>query len=238
MRDHTPCSGPALQKYFAKNEFDTFLRTDYSIIHIQIEDFSRRYKHKLIDMVMPIRMRSAGKRFGQDATQKGNTMKKLVAYIMLMLIFSSGVLAQDKSLYEISTQSIEITQHVMHCINGDAHYTDKDLLMLKNCAKNTLQDLIRLVRSRDTLKMTISQEQAAELKIKATTIYKNLIKLKGTDCNELANEFFVWGYLIFLLGLVLTLSIGGAIYGIPLIIVSLIVVLFGVIAFILCSLAL
>jgi len=188
-------------------------------------------------MVMPIRMRAAGKRLGQDATQKGNTMKKLVAYIMLMLIFPSGVLAQDKSLYEISTQSIEITQHVMHCINGNAQYTEKDLLMLKKCAKNTLQDLIRLVCSRDTLKMTISQEQAAELKIKATTIYNNVIKLKGTDCNELANEFFVWGYLIFLLGLVLTLSIGGAIYGIPLIIVSLIVVLFGVIAFILCSLA-
>lgn len=156
---------------------------------------------------------------------------------MLMLIFPSGVLAQDKSLYEISTQSIEITQHVMHCINGTAQYTEKDLLMLKKCAKNTLQDLIRLVCSRDTLKMTVSQEQAAELKIKATTIYNNVIKLKGTDCNELANEFFVWGYLIFLLGLVLTLSIGGAIYGIPLIIVSLIVVLFGVIAFILCSLA-
>ena len=92
------------------------------------------------------------------------------------------------------------------------------------------------MRVNDSHRVIITQEQAVELKAKATQIYNNLITIKATNCNEFANDFFVWGYLIFLMGLVLTLSIGGAIFGIPIIIFSMIVVLLGVIAFFLCSL--
>jgi hypothetical protein len=92
------------------------------------------------------------------------------------------------------------------------------------------------MRVRDSHRMFITQQQAVELKEKATQTYNALIKIKDTDCNNLANNFLVSAYLIFLAGLVLTLSIGGAIFGIPIILFSLFVVFLGIVAFILCSL--
>ncbi len=164
-------------------------------------------------------------------------MKKLILGIVLVLMFPCGVLAQEKTLFELSTETIGITEMVMQYMVDETQNTEKNLLLLKSDAKHMLQDLLRLMRSRDAHKMSITVEQAVELKAKALDILKNVNKLQGNNCNDLAYDYFVGAYLIFLLGLVLTLSIGGAIYGIPLIMISLFVVLLGVIAFILCSLA-
>jgi len=163
-------------------------------------------------------------------------MKKLILLIALLFILPVSSIAQEKSLYEVNKEAIEITNRAMHYMNGDIQYTEEDLLILKDSAKNTLKDLILLMRSHDSNRMILTQEQAVELKAKATQTYNALIKVNDTDCNNLAIDFLVWAYLIFLAGLVLTLSIGGAIFGIPIIIFSLFVVFLGVIAFILCSL--
>jgi hypothetical protein len=163
-------------------------------------------------------------------------MKRLILLIALLFIFPLASIAQDRSLYEINKESIEITNRAMHYMNGDIQYTEEDLLLLKDSAKKNINDLFLLMRAHDFHRMIITGEQAVELKAKATQTYNNLITIKATDCNNLAYDFFVWGYLIFLFGLVLTLSIGGAIVGIPLIIFSVIVALLGVVAFILCSL--
>jgi hypothetical protein len=163
-------------------------------------------------------------------------MKRLILLIALLFISPVASIAQDRSLYEINQEAIEITNRAMHYMNGDIRYTEEDLLLLKDSAKKNINDLFSLMRAHDSRRLIITQEQAVELKAKATQTYNNLITIKATDCNTLANDFFVWGYLIFLMGLVLTLSIGGAIFGIPIIIISMIVVLLGVIAFFLCSL--
>jgi hypothetical protein len=163
-------------------------------------------------------------------------MKRLILLIALLFILPVASIAQDRSLYEINQEAIEISNRAMHYMNGDIRYTEEDLLLLKDSAKKNIYDLFSLMRVNDSHRVIITQEQAVELKAKATQIYNNLITIKATNCNEFANDFFVWGYLIFLMGLVLTLSIGGAIFGIPIIIISMIVVLLGVIAFILCSL--
>jgi hypothetical protein len=163
-------------------------------------------------------------------------MKRLILLIALLFISPVASIAQDRSLYEINQETIEITNRAMHYMNGDIRYTEEDLLLLKDSAKKNINDLFSLMRAHDSHRLIITQEQAVELKAKATQTYNNLITIKATDCNTLANDFFVWGYLIFLMGLVLTLSIGGAIFGIPIIIISMIVVLLGVIAFFLCSL--
>ena len=163
-------------------------------------------------------------------------MKRLILLIALLFILPVASIAQDRSLYEINQEAIEITNRAMHYMNGDIRYTEEDLLLLKDSAKKNINDLFSLMRAHDSRRLIITQEQAVELKAKATQTYNNLITIKATDCNNLANDFFVWGYLIFLMGLVLTLSIGGAIFGIPIIIISMIVVLLGVIAFFLCSL--
>jgi hypothetical protein len=163
-------------------------------------------------------------------------MKRLILLIALLFISPVASIAQDRSLYEINQETIEITNRAMHYMNGDIRYTEEDLLLLKDSAKKNINDLFSLMRAHDSHRLIITQEQAVELKAKATQTYNNLITIKATDCNNLANDFFVWGYLIFLMGLVLTLSIGGAIFGIPIIIISMIVVLLGVIAFFLCSL--
>jgi hypothetical protein len=163
-------------------------------------------------------------------------MKRLILLIALLFISPVASIAQDRSLYEINQETIEITNRAMHYMNGDIRYTEEDLLLLKDSAKKNINDLFSLMRAHDSRRLIITQEQAVELKAKATQTYNNLITIKATDCNTLANDFFVGGYLIFLMGLVLTLSIGGAIFGIPIIIISMIVVLLGVIAFFLCSL--
>ena len=163
-------------------------------------------------------------------------MKRLILLIALLFILPVASIAQDRSLYEINQEAIEITNRAMHYMNGDIRYTEEDLLLLKDSAKKNINDLFSLMRAHDSHRLIITQEQAVELKAKATQTYNNLITIKATDCNTLANDFFVGGYLIFLMGLVLTLSIGGAIFGIPIIIISMIVVLLGVIAFFLCSL--
>ena len=163
-------------------------------------------------------------------------MKRLILLIALLFILPVASIAQDRTLYEINQEAIEITNRAMHYMNGDIRYTEEDLLLLKDSAKKNINDLFSLMRAHDSHRLIITQEQAVELKAKATQTYNNLITIKATDCNTLANDFFVGGYLIFLMGLVLTLSIGGAIFGIPIIIISMIVVLLGVIAFFLCSL--
>ena len=163
-------------------------------------------------------------------------MKRLILLIALLFILPVASIAQDRTLYEINQEAIEITNRAMHYMNGDIRYTEEDLLLLKDSAKKNINDLFSLMRAHDSRRLIITQKQAVELKAKATQTYNNLITIKATDCNNLANDFFVGGYLIFLMGLVLTLSIGGAIFGIPIIIISMIVVLLGVIAFFLCSL--
>jgi len=163
-------------------------------------------------------------------------MKRLILLTALLLIFPFVSVAQERSLYEINKESIEITNRAMHYMNGDIQYTEEDLLILKDSAKKNINDLILLMHSHDSNRLNITQGQAVELKANATETYNNLISVNATDCNNLANNFLVSAYLIFLAGLVLTLSIGGAIFGIPIIIFSLFVVFLGVIAFILCSL--
>jgi hypothetical protein len=165
-------------------------------------------------------------------------MKKIILCIALLFIFPFVSVAQERSLYEINKEVLEISALAVHYMNGDIQYTEEDLLLLKDSANTTIKDLISLLRAHDANRAVITQEQALELKAKATEIHNNLITIKATHCNNRANDFFVWGYLIFLMGLVLTLSIGGAILGIPIIIFSMFVVLLGVIVFILCSLGL
>jgi hypothetical protein len=163
-------------------------------------------------------------------------MKKLILFTALLFALPSVSTAQDRTLYDINKEAIEITNHVICYMNGDIQYTEEDLLTLKDAAKKNINELFSLMRAYDSHRMSISQEQAVELKAKATQTYNALIKVNYTDCNNLANNFLVSAYLIFLAGLVLTLSIGGAIFGIPIIIFSIFVVFLGVIAFILCSL--
>ena len=163
-------------------------------------------------------------------------MKRLVLLTALLFALPSVSTAQDRTLYDINKESIEITNHVIHYMNGDIQYTAEDLLTLKDAAKKNINELFSLMRARDSHRMFITQQQAVELKEKATETYNALIKVSDTDCNNLANDFLVWAYLIFLAGLVLTLSIGGAIFGIPIILFSLFVVFLGIVAFILCSL--
>ena len=163
-------------------------------------------------------------------------MKKLILLTTLLFILPAASIAQDRSLYEINKEAIAITNRALYYMNGDIQYAQEDLLSLKDAATKNINDLFSLMRARDFRRMLITQQQAVELKKKATETYNALIKVKDTDCNNLANDFLVWAYLIFLAGLVLTLSIGGAIYGIPIILFSLFVVFLGVVAFILCSL--
>ena len=163
-------------------------------------------------------------------------MKRLVLFTALLFALPSVSTAQDRTLYDINKESIEITNHVIHYMNGDIQYTAEDLLTLNDAAKKNINELFSLMRERDSRRMLITQQQTVELKEQATETYKALIKVNDTDCNNLANDFLVWAYLIFLAGLVLTLSIGGAIFGIPIILFSLFVVFLGIVAFILCSL--
>ena len=163
-------------------------------------------------------------------------MKRLVLLTALLFALPSVSTAQDRTLYDINKESIEITNHVIYYMNGDIQYTEENLLTLKDAAKKNINELFSLMRVRDSHRMFITQQQAVELKEKATQTYNALIKIKDTDCNNLANNFLVSAYLIFLAGLVLTLSIGGAIFGIPIILFSLFVVFLGIVAFILCSL--
>jgi hypothetical protein len=163
-------------------------------------------------------------------------MKRLVLLTALLFALPSVSTAQDRTLYDINKETIEITNHVIYYMNGDIQYAEEDLLTLKDAAKKNINELFSLMRARDSHRMFITQQQAVELKEKATQTYNALIKVKDTDCNNLANNFLVSAYLIFLAGLVLTLSIGGAIFGIPIILFSLFVVFLGIIAFILCSL--
>jgi hypothetical protein len=163
-------------------------------------------------------------------------MKRLILLTALLFALPSVSIAQDRTLYDINKEAIEITNHVIYYMNGDVQYTEEDLLTLKDAAQKNIRDLFSLMRERDSRWLLITQQQAAELKEQATETYNALIKVNDTDCNNLANDFLVWAYLIFLAGLVLTLSIGGAIYGIPIILFSLFVVFLGIVAFILCSL--
>ena len=163
-------------------------------------------------------------------------MKKLILVTALLFILPAASRAQDRSLYEINKEAIAITNRALYYMNGDIQYAQEDLLSLKDAATKNIHDLFSLMRVHDFRRMLITQQQAVELKKKATETYNALIKVKDTDCNNLANNFLVSAYLIFLAGLVLTLSIGGAIFGIPIIIFSIFVVFLGVIAFILCSL--
>ena len=163
-------------------------------------------------------------------------MKRLVLLTALLFALPSVSTAQDRTLYDINKEAIEITNHVIYYMNGDVKYTEEDLLTLKDVVKKNIADLFSLMRECDSRRLFITQQQAVELKEQATETYNALIKVNYTDCNTLANNFLVWAYLIFLAGLVLTLSIGGAIFGIPIIIFSIFVVFLGVIAFILCSL--
>jgi hypothetical protein len=163
-------------------------------------------------------------------------MKRLILLTALLFALPSVSIAQDRTLYDINKEAIEITNHVIYYMNGDVQYTEEDLLTLKDAAQKNIRDLFSLMRERDSRRLIFTKEQAVQLKEKATETYNALIKVNDTDCNNLANDFLVWAYLIFLAGLVLTLSIGGAIYGIPIILFSLFVVFLGIVAFILCSL--
>jgi hypothetical protein len=165
-------------------------------------------------------------------------MKRLILVTALLFVFPSVSIAQDRTLYDIYREAIDITNHVICYMNGDNQYAKEDLLALKDAAKKNIGDLFSLMRTHDSRRLNITSEQAIELKEEATRIYTALIKVKAdlTNCSDLAYDFLVWAYLIFLAGLVLTLSIGGAIYGIPIILFSLFVVFLGIIAFLLCSL--
>ena len=165
-------------------------------------------------------------------------MKRLILVTALLFVIPSVSIAQDRTLYDINREAIDITNHVICYMNGDIQYTKEDLLTLKDAAKKNIGDLFLLIRTHDSRRLIITKEQAVILKEEATKICTALIKAKAdlTNCNDLAYDFLVWAYLIFLAGLVLTLSIGGAIFGIPIILFSLFVVFLGIIAFVLCSL--
>jgi hypothetical protein len=160
-------------------------------------------------------------------------MKKLILLIALLFIFPFVSIAQERSLYEISKESLEICDLAVHYMHGDIPYTEEDLRIFKEAADRDIKDLLSLVRTHDLNRMALTADQAVELKASATGVYNKLITVKVNNCDR-ANNLLTYGYLIFLMGLVLTLSIGGAIFGIPLVIVGIIVMLLGGIAFIFC----
>jgi len=70
-------------------------------------------------------------------------MKRLILLTVLLFILPVASIAQDRSLYEINQEAIEITNRAMHYMNGDIRYTEEDLLLLKDSAKKNINDCFR-----------------------------------------------------------------------------------------------
>ena len=86
-------------------------------------------------------------------------MKRRILLTALLFVLPIASIAQERTLYEVNKEAIEITNHAIHYMNGDIQYTEEDLLLLKDAAKNNINDLFSLMRAHDSHKMSLTQNR-------------------------------------------------------------------------------
>jgi hypothetical protein len=170
----------------------------------------------------------------------GEKMKKLLLLIFVtncyVCAFPNFGLAEEKCLYNICKEAIELFDLAGLYINGHVKYTEDDLVILKNSAYYTLKDVYELVNSQDKNLLNITPEQARELSVKTRRLTSNIIKAQNICDIAIIGIYF--GIDLIYYGLLLTFLIVGAFLGIPMIIVGTIIGLIGLIAAIPCLLLL
>lgn len=144
-------------------------------------------------------------------------MKKKVRIVCFVLLLPAAALAQEKTLYEISRDTIALVDTYTACAAGDIACTGEDALALQADAENSLRDLIMLVKSGRAQHMIMSADQARTLSDRASSVWGRLahIELFDVPCNR--SILLMMRALSFMgqvLGLIMYFFAGGVIGGV------------------------
>jgi hypothetical protein len=112
-------------------------------------------------------------------------MRKAIFLILFVLLIPSGVLAQEKTLNDISEDMLFLIETYTDCVSHESVCTEDDARDLKAGAGNSLHDLVVLVRSGNAGQMILTVRQAQLLNEKIHIVRERLVMLTAFDagCN-------------------------------------------------------
>jgi hypothetical protein len=113
-------------------------------------------------------------------------MKKITAMFFLALLMHGTACAQEKTLYEISRDTISLVEAYAACADPGAACTEDDARAMLAAAKSSLADLTQLMTSGTVKPMMITADEARSASERVKTVRQQSvhIELLDSQCNQ------------------------------------------------------
>ncbi len=136
-------------------------------------------------------------------------MKKMMLLFLCVLALPSASPAQEKTLYDISSDSITLLEAYAACAERDTTCTADVALSLQADAKKSLRDLVQLIRSGNLQAMHITADQAYGARGRVRAVQDRLAQVEvfEAQCNQaimlleqnMHKAFVIFGYMVLLI---------------------------------------
>jgi len=113
-------------------------------------------------------------------------MKKITFIFCVALLAQGTAFAQDKTLYEISRDSISLIEAYTSCANPDSACTEDDARAMQTAAKSSLADLKQLIASGNMQRMMLTADEARMASERINTVREQFVHIELFDapCNQ------------------------------------------------------
>jgi hypothetical protein len=113
-------------------------------------------------------------------------MKQITLMFFAALLAHGTAFAQDKSLYDISRDTLSCIEAYTACADPGAACTEGDARSIQTSAKNSLADLYLLIASGNVRRMMMTADEARTLSGQANTLREQFmtIELLDAPCNQ------------------------------------------------------
>ena len=113
-------------------------------------------------------------------------MKKIIVMFFVALLMHGTACAQEKTLYEISLDTISLVEAYTACSEPDAACTKEDARAMLVTAKSSLADLRKLITSGNVQGMMITADEARIASERVKTVREQSVhtELFDAQCNQ------------------------------------------------------
>lgn len=113
-------------------------------------------------------------------------MKKIILMFFAALLMHGTAFAGEKTLYDISRDTISLIEAYTACADPGAACTEGDARAIQTAAKNSLADLNLLIASGNVQSMMMTADEARTLSGLANTVREQFmtIELFDAPCNQ------------------------------------------------------
>jgi membrane-bound ClpP family serine protease len=113
-------------------------------------------------------------------------MKKIITIFFLVLLMHCTVCAGEKTLYDISQDTISLVEAYTACADPGAACTEGDARAMQSAAKNSLADLRVLIASGNVQRMMMTADEARMASERIHTVREQFVQIELFDaaCNQ------------------------------------------------------